>query len=35
MEEVAVRIRAECEPDEAVLYLLDFIAGSERGVARG
>jgi UDP-N-acetylglucosamine acyltransferase len=35
MEEIQARIRADCEQDEPVRHLLDFIANSERGVARG
>jgi len=35
MDEVQARIRAECELDDAVSHLLEFIAGSDRGVARG
>jgi UDP-N-acetylglucosamine acyltransferase len=33
--DVVDRIRSECEQDEPVSHLLAFIAGSERGVARG
>lgn len=35
MDEVAARIRAECEPNDAIGHLLEFIAASDRGVARG
>jgi UDP-N-acetylglucosamine acyltransferase len=35
MEEITSRIRTECEQDDAVRHLVDFIASSERGVARG
>jgi UDP-N-acetylglucosamine acyltransferase len=35
MDEVAARIENECEQDEAIRHLLAFIAGSDRGVARG
>lgn len=35
MDGVTQRIRASCELDAPVLHLLDFIAGSNRGVARG
>jgi len=35
IDEVAGQIRTECTLDEHVTYLLDFIAGSKRGVARG
>ena len=35
MEEVDRRIRAECEQDETIDHLLEFIAASDRGVARG
>lgn len=34
IEDVADRIRSECEQDEPIAHLLAFIAGSERGVAR-
>ncbi|HUF72147.1 MAG TPA: acyl-ACP--UDP-N-acetylglucosamine O-acyltransferase [Gammaproteobacteria bacterium] len=34
IEDVANRIRSECEQDEPIAHLLAFIAGSERGVAR-
>lgn len=35
IDEVVARVRADCDIDEAVGHLLEFIAGSERGVARG
>jgi UDP-N-acetylglucosamine acyltransferase len=35
MDDIVGRIRAECEQDEAVRHLVDFIEKSERGVARG
>ena len=35
IDEVQQRIRADCELDASVTHLLDFIARSERGVARG
>ena len=35
MEEVDQRIRAECRQDDAIGHLLEFIAESDRGVARG
>lgn len=35
MEEIVGRIRAECEQDDAVRHLVEFIEKSERGVARG
>ena len=35
IEEIANRIRAECEQDDAIRHLVAFIEGSERGVARG
>jgi UDP-N-acetylglucosamine acyltransferase len=35
MDEVQTRIRSECEADGPVKHLLEFIASSERGVARG
>lgn len=34
MDGVLQRIRANCELDEAVLHLLDFIESSDRGIAR-
>jgi UDP-N-acetylglucosamine acyltransferase len=35
IDQVQARIRAECELDSAVEHLLEFIAASDRGVARG
>jgi UDP-N-acetylglucosamine acyltransferase len=35
MEEIVSRIRADCEQDDAVRHLVEFIEQSERGVARG
>ena len=35
MDEIVGRIRAECEQDDAVRHLVEFIEKSERGVARG
>jgi UDP-N-acetylglucosamine acyltransferase len=35
MDEITSRIRAECEQDEAVRHLVEFIEKSGRGVARG
>ena len=35
VSEVDQRIRQECELDDAIRHLLDFMATSERGVARG
>ena len=35
MEEIVLRIRADCEQDDAVRHLVEFIEKSERGVARG
>ena len=35
IEEITARIRAECEQDDAVSHLVNFIGSSERGVARG
>jgi hypothetical protein len=35
IDQVQARIRAECERDSAVEHLLEFIAASDRGVARG
>ncbi|HEY5666044.1 MAG TPA: acyl-ACP--UDP-N-acetylglucosamine O-acyltransferase [Gammaproteobacteria bacterium] len=32
--EVEQRIRDECDPDAAIAHLLDFIAASDRGIAR-
>jgi UDP-N-acetylglucosamine acyltransferase len=34
IDEVVQRVRADCEPDDAVLHLLSFITNSDRGVAR-
>ncbi|MDX1562964.1 MAG: acyl-ACP--UDP-N-acetylglucosamine O-acyltransferase [Gammaproteobacteria bacterium] len=35
LEEVTERIAGECERDEPIEHLLAFIAGSDRGIARG
>jgi UDP-N-acetylglucosamine acyltransferase len=35
IEEVTARIAAECTPSPQIEHLLDFIAKSERGIARG
>jgi UDP-N-acetylglucosamine acyltransferase len=35
IEEVAARIAAECTPSPQIEHLLEFIAKSERGIARG
>jgi UDP-N-acetylglucosamine acyltransferase len=35
VQEAQQRIQDECEPDDAIRHLLDFIAASDRGVARG
>jgi len=35
MDAVTERIRAECDQDDSISHLLAFIAGSDRGIARG
>lgn len=34
LEEAVARVKTECEQDESILYLLEFIRNSKRGVAR-